>query len=156
MDFPGGPVVKSLPASAGKWNESHSLMSDSLKLHGLYSPWNSTGQNTGVSSLSLLQGIFPTQGSNPGLPNCRWILYQLSHKGRPPLQRRGVESLAQEDSTCHGATKPVSHNYWACDLKTLLCNKGSHHKEKSPWLQLEMWPHSNEDLAQPKVSKIIF
>ena len=41
---------------------------------GLYSPWNSPGQNTGVGSLSLLQGIFPTQGSNPGLPHCRWIL----------------------------------------------------------------------------------
>ena len=39
------------------------------------SPWNSTGQNTGVGSFSLLQGIFPTQGSNPGLPHCRQILY---------------------------------------------------------------------------------
>ena len=46
-----------------------------------YSPWNSPGQNTGVGSLSLLQGIFPTQGSNPGLLHCRRILYQLSHKG---------------------------------------------------------------------------
>ena len=47
------------------------------------SPWNSPGQNTGVGSLSLLQGIFPTQASNPGLPYCRRILYQLSHKGSP-------------------------------------------------------------------------
>ena len=47
-------------------------------------PWNSVGQNTGVSSLSLLQGIFLTQGSNPGLLHCRWILYQLSPKGSPP------------------------------------------------------------------------
>ena len=39
------------------------------------------GQNTGVGSLSLLQGIFSTQGSNPGLPHHRQILYQLSHKG---------------------------------------------------------------------------
>ena len=58
-------------------------MSDSLQLHGLYSPWNSPSQNTGVGSFSLLQGIFPTQGSNPGLSHCRWILYQLSHKGSP-------------------------------------------------------------------------
>ena len=50
-----------------------------------YSPWNSPGQNTGVGSLSLLQGIFPTQGSNPGLLHCRWILYQLSHKGSPRI-----------------------------------------------------------------------
>ena len=60
-------------------------MSDSLRSHGLYSPWNSAGQNTGVGSLSLLQGIFPTQGLNPGLPHCGWILYQLSHKGSPRI-----------------------------------------------------------------------
>ena len=51
-----------------KWK---SLMSESLWHRGLYSPWNSLGQNTGVGNLSLPQGIFPTQGSNPGLPNCR-------------------------------------------------------------------------------------
>ena len=51
----------------------------------IYSPWNSPGQNTGVDSLSLLQGIFPTQGLNPGLLNCRQILYQLSHKGSPRI-----------------------------------------------------------------------
>ena len=49
------------------------------------SSWNSPGQNTGVRSRSLLQGIFPTQGSNPGLPHCRRILYQLSHQGRPRI-----------------------------------------------------------------------
>ena len=43
-------------------------------------PWNSLGQNTGVGSLSLLQGIFLTQESNQGLLHCRRILYQLSHK----------------------------------------------------------------------------
>ena len=64
-----------------KISENHSVMSDSLQPHGLYSPWNSPGQNTGVGSHSLLQGIFPTQGSNPGLLHCRWILYQLSHQG---------------------------------------------------------------------------
>ena len=48
---------------------------------GLYSPWNSPGQNTGVGSLSLLQGIFSTQGLNSGLPHCRQILYQLSLLG---------------------------------------------------------------------------
>ena len=66
-------------------SESHSLLSNSLGPHGLYSPWNSPGQNTGVGSLSLLQGIVPTQGSNPGLSCCRWILYQLSHKGSPRI-----------------------------------------------------------------------
>ena len=62
-------------------SESLSVMSDSLRPHGQYSPWNSLGQNTGVGSLSLLEGIFPTQGLNSGLLHCRWILYQLSHKG---------------------------------------------------------------------------
>ena len=61
---------------------SHSVVSNSLQPHGLYSPWNSADQNTGVG-LSLLLGIFPTQGLNPGLLHCRRILYQLSHKGRP-------------------------------------------------------------------------
>ena len=56
-----------------------------LQPSGLYSPWNSPGQNTGVGSLSLLQGIFPTQGSNPGLLHFRQILYLLSHKGSPRI-----------------------------------------------------------------------
>ena len=64
-------------------SESHSVMSSSLQPHELCSPWNSPGQNTEVSSLSLLQEIFPTQGLNPGLPYCKKILYQLSHKGSP-------------------------------------------------------------------------
>ena len=54
-------------------------MSDTLRPHGLYSPWDSPGQDTGVGSLSFLQGIFPTQGSNPGLLHCGQILYHLSH-----------------------------------------------------------------------------
>ena len=50
---------------------------------GLCSPWTSPGPNTGVGSLSLPQVISPTQGCNPGLPNCRRILYQLSHQESP-------------------------------------------------------------------------
>ena len=66
-----------------KWSESCSVMFDSLQPHGLYNPWNSPGQNTGVGS--FLQGIFPTHGLNPGLQHCRQILYQLSHKGSPRI-----------------------------------------------------------------------
>ena len=73
-------------------------MSDSLWPHGLYSPWNSPGQNTGVGSLSLLQGIFPTQGSNPGLPHCRWVLYQLSHKGSPRMLEWGACPFSSRSS----------------------------------------------------------
>ena len=68
----------------GTLRESLSVVSDALRPHG-HTPWNSPGQNTGVGSLSLLQGIFPTQGPNPGLPHCRWILYQLSHRGSPRI-----------------------------------------------------------------------
>ena len=74
-------------------SESRSVVSDSSRPHGLYSPWNSPGQNTGVGSLSLLHGIFPTQGSNLGLPHCRQILYQLN-KGSPiSLENSGKNSL---------------------------------------------------------------
>ena len=64
------------------WNK---LSSESQSCLTLCDPWNSPGQNTGVSSHSLLQGIFPTQRSNPGLPHCRQILYQLGHKGSPRI-----------------------------------------------------------------------
>ena len=69
---------------------SLSVMSDSLQPRGLYParilcPWNSPDQNTGEGCHFLLQGTFPTQGSNPGLLHCRWILYQLSHKGSPRM-----------------------------------------------------------------------
>ena len=63
------------------------VTSDSLQPHGLCGPWNSPGQITGVGSLSLLQGILPTQGSNPGLPHCKQMLYQLSHKGSQRMHR---------------------------------------------------------------------
>ena len=76
-------------------SESCSVLSDSLQPHGLYSPWNSPGQNSGVGSLSLLQGTFLTQGLNPGLQHCRKILYQLqvdSLQGKP--QNTGLVSLS--------------------------------------------------------------
>ena len=63
--------------------ESESCSVLSLSLQPMYSPWNFPGQNTRVGSCSLLQGIFPTQRSNPGLPHCREIIYQLSHQGSP-------------------------------------------------------------------------
>ena len=50
-------------------------------------------KHTGVGSLSLLQWIFPTQESNPGLPHCKWILYQLSHQGSPSAKKVQFSSL---------------------------------------------------------------
>ena len=52
----------------------------------LLCPWDFPGNSTGVDYLFLLQGIFPTQGSNPGLPNCRQTLYHLSHQGSPYVE----------------------------------------------------------------------
>ena len=65
-----------------------SVMPDSLRPHWLGPtrlpcPWDSLGKNTGVGCHALLQGIFPNQGSNPGLLHCRQILYSLSHHGSP-------------------------------------------------------------------------
>ena len=79
-ELPGKPLGPSESES-----NSRSVVSDSLPPHGLHSPWNSPGQNTGVGNLSLLQSIFPTQGLNPGLLHCRWILYQLSYSGKPQV-----------------------------------------------------------------------
>ena len=71
-------------------SESHSVMSDSLRPHGLQPArllclWDSPGKNTGVGFHFLLQGIFLTQGLNPDLLHCRWILYHLSHQRRPTI-----------------------------------------------------------------------
>ena len=92
------PDTSSKTHSLKSETERHSVLSDSLRPHGLYSPWNSPGQNTGMGSLSLLQGIFPTQGSNPGLPYCRQILYQLSHQGSPRILEWVVYSFSSRSS----------------------------------------------------------
>ena len=74
-------LLLSFDISCESESKSHSVVFDSFQPHGLYSPWNSPGTNTGVGSLSLLQeiflaqgkGVFWTQGSNPGLPHCRHL-----------------------------------------------------------------------------------
>ena len=88
--LPGSSVHGILQARKLEWvvisfSKSCLVMSNSLQPHGLYCSWNSSGQNTVVSSLSLLQGIFPTLESNPGLLHCRRILHQLSYKGSPRI-----------------------------------------------------------------------
>ena len=94
------------------------IMSNSLGPHGLHSPRNSPGQNTGVCSLSLLQGIFPTQGLNPGLPNCKQILYQLSYQGSqnyfPHSQRRSYINCNFNILLC------------ICSFYTFQCLGGTH------------------------------
>ena len=113
-----------------KWSDSRSVMSSSLQTHGLYRPWNSPGQNTGVGSLSLLQGIFPTQGLNPALLHCRRILYQLSHKERKKYKpRQCVESLRHCSADKHPRDKAMVFldAAWTVYLKaeTFLCQQRS-------------------------------
>ena len=67
------------------WGHKELETTEQMNWTELYSPWNSPGQNTRVGSRSHLQGIFPTQGLNPGLLHCRVILYQLSHQEKPFL-----------------------------------------------------------------------
>ena len=102
-------------------------MSDSLQPHGLHSPWNSPSQNTGVSSCSLLQGIFPTQGWNPGLPHCRQILYQLSHQGSPDYNKLSTYS--------HIVLKSLGHYKSPIDISQCYCYYYYYVLEKVPLLQ---------------------
>ena len=112
------PAPTIFPANPSPWgifpwrdfisNECCSVVSSSLRPHVLYSPQNSSGQNTGVGSISLLQGIFPTQGSNPGLPHCRRILYQLSYQGSPRI----LEWVACPFSS--GSSQPRSWTRVSC------------------------------------------
>ena len=59
-------------------------------------------------AMPSLQGIFPTQGSNPGLPHCRWILYHLSHPGSPRILEWVVYAFSRESSRLRNQTG-VSH-----------------------------------------------
>ena len=89
------PISEICCNGVSDWDRCGHSLSENSQVKRLQYPWtvparllcpcNSPGHNTGVGSLSLLQGIFPTQGSNPGLPHCRQILYQLSHKGSPRI-----------------------------------------------------------------------
>ena len=90
-----------------KWSESCSVVSNSLLPRGLYSPWNSPVQNTGVGSLSLLQKICLTQESSWGLLHCRRILYQLSYQGSPCFSRKTgcFPIAAKDDVTIHTVSR---------------------------------------------------
>ena len=102
-------------------------MSNSLKPHGLYSPWNSPVWNTGVGSLSLLQGIFPAQELNRGLLHCRQILYQLSYQGIRPGNKNCLSVHA-------------THSFLSCilNLGSMLESPGE--LKKSPHSQAAGFP----------------
>ena len=85
------------------------MVSDSLRPRGqeptrLLRPWDSPGKNTGVGCHFLLQGIFPTQGSNPGLLHCRQTLYHLSHQGSPILKKGNAKKCSN-----YRTTELISH-----------------------------------------------
>ena len=125
-----------------KWSGSSSVMSDSSWPHGLYSPWNHPVQNTGVGSLSLLQGIFPTLGSNPGLPHYRQILYQLSHKGN----LRILDWVAYPFSS--GSSQPRSQIRVSCIAGRFFTN----------WVIRESWiAYHNIDIkwVQYKINNVL-
>ena len=88
-------------------SESRSVMSDSLRPVGLHSPWNSLGQNTGVGSLSFLQGIFPTQVSNLLFRYWQVDSLPLSHQGKVKVKvTQSCPNLFNPmDCIVHGVTK---------------------------------------------------
>ena len=107
---------------------------------GLYSPWDSPGQNTGVGSHSLLQGIFPARGSNPDFPHCRRILYQLSHRGS--LRVTGmlliISGLTGVNWDWAGEDWEVWSPCWSL-----------HSKQANPWCVMPVAGATKESLATP-------
>ena len=125
--------------------------------HGLYHPWNSASQNTGVGSLSLLQGIFPTQGSNPGLPHCGQIPYQLSQQAGPgilewvaylfssgssqPRNRTGVSCTAGEFFTSWTTRESSSlKNRVLRHRKMKTLSRSLRETRWSPWNEFKLLP----------------
>ena len=144
------------PPHLVKWSERRSVVSDSLWPHGLYSLWNSPGQNTGVGSLSLLQGIFPTQGSNPGLLHCRQIHYQLSHSGSPRI----LEWVAYPFS--RGSSRPRNRTWASCIAGRFFTNLAIREAQRTTTLSKNMdescihnikWKKPNTRLHIDSISK---
>ena len=121
-------------------SESCSVVCDSLRPHGLYSPWNSPVQNTRVSNLSLLQGIFPIQGSKPRSPAWR-ILYQLSHKGSPRI----LEWVAYPFS--RGSSRPRDWTWVSLHCRQILYQLS--HKGSPRILEWVAYPFSRGS-SQPR------
>ena len=114
---------KTIPHPSLKLNESPSVMSDSFKPHGLYSPSNSPGQNTGVGSCSLPQGIFPIQGSNPGLPHCKRFFISWATLGNPLSSLKPVPGAKKVGDHCKGLCNVPPLLKWEnCGLQFFLSN----------------------------------
>jgi len=133
IPFPGFSLSTCPKYALKSESRSRSVISDSLRPHGLCSPWNSPGQNTGMGSLSLLQGIFPTQGSN--LFN--YIKYFQWFREMPSLQNETFSKLPKgmlSSVTFTYMNKPSSIGICVSVLRDL-----SYHSHRTTCKSLQMW-----------------
>ena len=138
-DLPDPGLKPTSPVLAGRFfttsppeSENHSVVSDTLQPHGLYGPWNSPGQNTGVGSLALLQWIFPAQELNPGLPCYQlshqgsprvleWVAYPFSHRSSQPRHQTVVPCIEGRFFTSWGAREDTwEATKWSCSFKKMI------------------------------------
>ena len=115
------------------WSESHSVLSDSLRPHGLYSPWNSIGQNTGVGSLSLLQEVDPNPGMKSRSPALQADSLLAEPQGKPKNTGMGSLSLLQQIFPTQESNWSLLH--WGRVLYQLN-HQGSPHKSKLAYNEL--------------------
>ena len=123
----------------------------------------SPGQDTGVGSLSVLQGIFPTQGPNPGLLHCRRILYQLSHKGSPSMVNGNILNKIKESIQNEGdlGFEPWFGNIswrrerlsWPGEFHGLYCPWGRKESDMTERLSLWLWTHQSVSGKNPENCK---
>ena len=147
-----------------KW--SCSVMSDSLRPHGLWPtrllcPWNFPGKNTGVGCHFLLQGILPTQGSNPGLLHCRQTLYHLSHQGsHSSLIISDVEYLFMCFFTWVSSLEDpcfFKNQVWGFNMVRYTERPGSGNLCFNPWTSLlALWPVASGPLSCLGLSFFVF
>ena len=123
---------------ATPWSAAHQAP---LSVHG-----DSPGKNTGVGCHTLLQGIFPIQGLNPGLPHCRQILYQLSYQRSPKIAGVGSLSLLQQIFLTQELNWGLLHCRRILYQLTSLCfsESISCEKEISPAILINKTCHSHQ------------
>ena len=106
---------------------SSSVWPYGLQQARLLCPWDSPGKNTGEGCHALFQGIFLTQGSNPGLPHCRQILYHLNHQEAPMLWKNPNELFGQPNNIGNIYTiSKITAGNWVPRVNRWHVNKGFH------------------------------
>ena len=122
-------------------------MSNSLRPHGLYSPWNSPGQNTGVGSRSLLQGNLLNPGIEPTSPTLQADSLPAEPPGKPKNTGVGSLSLLQRIFLTQGSNRGLLYCRW---ILYELSYQGSPvgyintaSKSASGWVNVEAWYNTN-------------